>query len=96
MSNPSGDSTIHDLPPAAPLNGSEEIPVDQVQSQTRFTVKLPATALANLIITGINVGTTAQRPAAPLKGQPYFDTTLGYPVWWRGDIWVNSAGFGPI
>lgn len=38
-------------------------------------------------------GPTAARPTAPaFIGQPYFDTTLGYPVWWTGSAWVNAAG----
>ena len=42
-------------------------------------------------------GTTANRPtnttAAPLAtGQFYFDTTLGYPIWWNGTVWKNASG----
>jgi hypothetical protein len=37
-------------------------------------------------------GPTASRPAASFTGQPYFDTTLGFPVWWNGSAWVNSSG----
>lgn len=45
-------------------------------------------------------GPTANRPvnsaAAPLYiGQPYFDTTLGYPVFVKSTnptVWVNGAG----
>jgi hypothetical protein len=38
-------------------------------------------------------GTTTQRPTANQQiGQFYFDTTLGYPVWWNGSKWVNSTG----
>lgn len=38
-------------------------------------------------------GTTAARPSAPaFVGQPYFDTTLGIPVWWMGSHWVNASG----
>lgn len=40
-----------------------------------------------------NSGTTLNRPGAQLFiGQPYFDTTLGIPIWWNGKHWVNSAG----
>jgi hypothetical protein len=38
-------------------------------------------------------GTTAQRPVKNLwVGRRYFDTTLGYPIWYNGSVWVNSAG----
>ena len=42
-------------------------------------------------------GVTADRPIenvqAPLAiGQLYFDTTLGYPIWWNGTDWVNASG----
>ena len=38
-------------------------------------------------------GETADRPAANLlTGQVYFDTTLGYPIWWSGTDWVDSTG----
>jgi hypothetical protein len=37
-------------------------------------------------------GPTTARPTATFIGQPYFDTTLGFPVWWSGSTWVNSVG----
>lgn len=41
-------------------------------------------------------GTTAQRPAAPVLYQPYFDTTLGYMIHCKqvtpSVVWVNGAG----
>lgn len=38
-------------------------------------------------------GTTAQRPTKGLYvGRVYFDTTLGFSVWYNGTNWVNSAG----
>jgi hypothetical protein len=39
-------------------------------------------------------GPTIDRPTVNLMvGQVYFDTTLGYPVWWNGSGWV--AGSSP-
>ena len=48
-------------------------------------------------ITGMQKsGNTASRPTKGLwVGLPYFDTTLGYPVWLRSvnpNVWVNSTG----
>jgi len=40
-------------------------------------------------------GTTAQRPTSGLWiGRPYFDTTLGYEVFYDGSTWVGGAGGG--
>jgi hypothetical protein len=38
-------------------------------------------------------GDTASRPVARLAvGQFYFDTDLGFPVWWNGTDWVDASG----
>lgn len=38
-------------------------------------------------------GTTVNRPTKFLfLGRPYFDSTLGFPVWWNGTIWVDATG----
>ena len=38
-------------------------------------------------------GTKTQRPTANQQiGQQFFDTTLGYPIWWNGTKWVNASG----
>lgn len=38
-------------------------------------------------------GTTAQRPTTGLWiGRPYFDTTLGYKIWYDGTNWVDATG----
>jgi hypothetical protein len=39
-------------------------------------------------------GTTLERPVfpVPLIGFVYFDTTVGFPIWWDGAIWVDAAG----
>ena len=39
-------------------------------------------------------GPTAGRPATPppIKGQEYFDDTLGIPIWFNGSVWINAAG----
>ena len=42
-----------------------------------------------------NSGTTAQRPASDMYvGKPYFDSTLGLPIWWNGSAWIDAAGGG--
>lgn len=40
-------------------------------------------------------GTTTLRPAAPVKGQFYLDTTLnanGKPIWYGPNGWTDSQG----
>lgn len=37
-------------------------------------------------------GPTASRPAAPVTGQRYFDTTLKKPIWWDGTRWIDAMG----
>ena len=40
-----------------------------------------------------DTGKTADRPQDNLQiGQQFFDTTLGYPIWWNGKAWVNASG----
>jgi hypothetical protein len=47
----------------------------------------------NIINSVPSSGTTALRPALELRvGQFYFDTTLGYPIWWNGTVWKNASG----
>lgn len=94
MANPSGDSTITGLPPAAVLNGSEVTVADQLQSGTLVTVKVPLSLFAQIGVVGISYGTTAQRPASPAPGQPYFDTTRGFQINWNPILneWVDAAG----
>jgi uncharacterized protein YjdB len=42
-------------------------------------------------------GTTANRPTESLQvGQYYFDTSLGYPIYWNGSQWVNAFGYPMI
>lgn len=36
-------------------------------------------------------GTTANRPASPLKGAEFHDTTLGYTIKYDGKTWRNPS-----
>lgn len=46
------------------------------------------------LLTGLSEsGTTADRPTKGLwVGRPYFDTTLGQPIWYDGTGWVDATG----
>lgn len=37
-------------------------------------------------------GVTGTRPASPVTGTTYFDTTLGQPIWYDGAAWVDATG----
>lgn len=37
-------------------------------------------------------GATSGRPTGSVLGQRYFDTSLGYPVYWSGTTWVKYDG----
>jgi hypothetical protein len=40
-------------------------------------------------------GVTAARPTKNYElwvGRPYFDTTIGLPIWWNGSDWIDAAG----
>ena len=48
----------------------------------------------NLNVTIPNFGPSSSRPTENiLVGQVYFDTTLGIPIWWNGQQWVNALGY---
>ena len=65
-------------------------PTQIPQLQNLDAIRRSATAVLALLTAS---GPTAARPATPaFVGQPFFDTTLGFPVWWSGAHWVNAAG----
>lgn len=37
-------------------------------------------------------GATGSRPSSPSTHQPYFDTTIGKPIWYNGTNWVDATG----
>lgn len=73
-----------ELPSNAPVvdpDGTSSVPFLQWFSRIHA---ICAAAISN--------GTTANRPTKNLWiGRPYFDTTLGLPIWWNGTTWVNSG-----
>jgi hypothetical protein len=75
--------------PSFPLSGTEQI----VLAQNGNTCTAPISAIQ---VTGGGVGPTPNRPVSPAVGTQYFDTTLGYPIWWAGTQWINGTGYGPV
>lgn len=60
------------------------------------SIDMKQSVLNNIVVQS---GNTASRPAGPVVGQTYFDTTLaagnGKPIWWSssgGGQWVDAAG----
>lgn len=50
-------------------------------------------AVFNVCLAVTSSGTTAQRPTKLLwTGRPYFDTTLGKPIWYKTAGWVDATG----
>jgi hypothetical protein len=45
-----------------------------------------------LLETITSYGVAGSRPLKQTIGFMYFDTTLGYPIYWNGNKWVNSIG----
>lgn len=79
--------------PNLPLAPTQYLPAyqDQLLNILRLYFTEIDNYTQNLIIPP--AGTTADRPVLRvLVGQTYFDTTLGYPVWWNGTDWVDATG----
>jgi hypothetical protein len=63
------------------LNNALRLYFNQIDNFTQ-NVTIPASGL------------TADRPTERLEvGQYYFDTSLGYPIYWNGTDWVNALGY---
>lgn len=70
-----------------------------IQDKTTGQITLPwqawLTTAQTILQDCSNSGTTAQRPTSQLYvGKPYFDTTLGIPIWLKNSTptWVNASG----
>jgi len=49
-------------------------------------------ATKNTELACLSSGTTEERPTGKSIGFPYFDTTLGNPIWFNGTVWKDSTG----
>lgn len=79
--------------PNLPLATTDYLPAyqDQLLNVLRLYFNQIDNFTQNTIIPAS--GITANRPIERLLvGQFYFDTTLGYPVWWDGTDWVDATG----
>jgi hypothetical protein len=84
------------IPPRAP-----NLPLAPFQYESRYVEQL--TNALRLYFNTIDnfsqnvtipaAGDTVSRPVANLAvGQFYFDTDLGFPIWWNGANWVDATG----
>ena len=79
--------------PSLPLPSSEYSQKQQDQFANALRLYFNRLDSFNLNVTVPNFGTSANRPTeGVLVGQVYFDTTLGFPIWWNGLDWINALG----
>lgn len=88
------DDAINDLQQAIPALKSQ-ISALQASTTAGTNTTTNVTSGSTTVINPATLpqgGDTADRPVSPVLYQTYYDTTLGYPVYWNGTAWVNSAG----
>ena len=79
--------------PALPLAPIEYDQRQQDQFQYALRLYFNQLDAYNIASSVPDSGTTANRPVQQLQiGQFYFDTTLGYPIWYDGTDWVDASG----
>lgn len=87
------------------INPPQNSPVDELgkDAEGKPTLAAVSQGWRNFFVAVFNIltaltlnGTTANRPIKFLWiGRPYFDVTLGIPIWVRSlspTVWVNGAG----
>lgn len=95
FANLSGSATSAQLPKATQVSYGAILAIPLVASQwvqyidNTGTPQLAQPTSADVVPAS---GTTAARPTVHATGQPYFDTTLGKPIWWNGTNWVDATG----
>jgi hypothetical protein len=82
--------------PSLPLPSSEYSQKQQDQFANALRLYFNRLDSFNLNVTVPNFGPSSDRPTEGLLvGQVYFDTTLGFPIWWNGVEWIDALG-GPL
>ena len=85
-----GHGFIHDDQMNLPLYISEE-DHEIIRGQGKIKSIIGGLNNLNLLLEQqFLAGPTAGRPIGAPPGIEYFDTDLGYPVWWDGDTWSNK------
>lgn len=74
----------------------EDIIKDYLKSAAFTDRKLTDTPTDDLMVVNrkyVNMnGTSSQRPTSSVLGQQFFDTSLGYPIYWQGTHFVKYDG----
>jgi hypothetical protein len=79
--------------PSLPIPSYEYSHSQQDQFQNALRLYFNQLDTFNLNVTVPNFGPSSSRPAEPLQvGETFFDTTLGIPIWWNGEYWINAMG----
>lgn len=80
--------------PGTGMSGSNSVRINMIEPTGSITFNgLPGVINYNFNeLASIRSGTTGARPNGMGTGTPYFDTTLGKPIWWNGTVWKDSAG----
>jgi hypothetical protein len=79
--------------PSLPLPTAEYAQKQQDQFQNALRLYFNRLDSFNLNVTIPNFGPSSARPTTGLLvGQTYFDITLGRPIWWNGEQWINAVG----
>jgi hypothetical protein len=90
---------------ASPVDGGLEVwrGSEAVKSTARLAWKETSTAwfagrgnLGNTNLKKVNIGDVIAygniRPASPISGQQFLDTSIGKPIWWNGANWIIATG----
>jgi hypothetical protein len=95
---PSASSAlITALPAVVPTAGSvvvfDGLSAVECAGSTSLSVVGALCAYNGFEVQNSQSGVTGSRPSTTTIGLQYFDTTLGYPVWFNGGAgWVNASG----
>jgi hypothetical protein len=80
--------------PSLPIPTFEYSQKQQDQFQNALRLYFNRLDTFNLNVTIPDSGPSSSRPTEGLLvGQTFFDTTLGIPLWWEGNYWVNALGY---
>jgi hypothetical protein len=76
-------------------NKLQSIDEDDLASDSDTKVPTQQSVKAYIDSRNVNLngfGTTLNRPVTPTNGESYFDSTLGYNIWYNSIAWVNAIG----
>jgi parallel beta-helix repeat protein len=77
------------------LYGSSDNNVFEIYTNKNWVSFVDGAGKARVVTFALQSGNTAGRPSNAVVGQPYFDTTLGKPVYCKStspNVWVDATG----